>query len=436
MNSLPNGIKVITSNIRGTRTATVLIIVATGSKYENQKNSGISHFLEHMFFKGTKNRTTALAISSELDSIGAEFNAFTGKEYTGYWVKVDVEKIEKAVSILSDMLLNSLFSIEEIERERGVIIEEYNMYADNPMMHIEDVFENCLYGNTPAGWDTIGTKEVIKKVKRSDFVSYFESQYGPKNINICVAGNIKNEEKIIPLLKKYFQSTDFNKRGSGFKEKIKVIETQKKPQILVESKKTDQAHFSMGVRSFGYLSSEKIILKIISIILGGSMSSRLFVNLRERNGLAYYVRTDSEIYTDSGYLTTRAGVPVEKLDQAIEIVLQEYRKLKKEKINHEELQRAKDMIAGRMAIQMESSDNVANWLGRQAALTMTIKRKDKKIIDNHDIKTTDDYLHEIKSIKSEDIQRVAQQIFIDQNLNLAVIGPYKNKNKFIKILKL
>jgi len=435
LNKLQNGLRVITAPMRGTKTATILVMVGTGSKYETRENSGISHFLEHMFFKGTKKRPNTLAISAELDSLGADFNAFTGKEYTGYWVKVDVKKLEQAVDIVSDMLLNSKFSSVEIEREKGVIIEELNMYEDNPMMHIEDVFEACLYGDCPAGWDTIGNKGTINSFKRKDFLDYLKAQYAEHNTIVCVAGNI--DAKADKLVEKYFATDDFDKRGKNFREKDLVIERQNKPKVLTEYKKTDQAHLVLGVRSYGFSEEEKTIIKMMSIILGGSMSSRLFINLRERNGLAYYVRTGSEVYTDCGYLATQAGVPVEKLEKAIEIILSEYKKLSKTLVPEKELQRAKDLLSGKLAIQLEASDNVANWYGKQAIMAETVNRElyEGKQNLKKEVLSADKFLKMINEISAADIRHVARDIFVNEGLNLALIGPFRDKKKFEKLLK-
>jgi len=433
---LKNGLKFILIPMEGTKTVTLSMVVGTGSKYENRKNNGISHFLEHMFFKGTKNRPTAFALSSELDGMGAEYNAFTTKEYTGYWIKTESVKIKKAMDILSDMILNLKLDAKEIEREKGVIIEEINMYQDNPMMYIEDIFESCLYGNTPAGWDVIGTKKNILEFKKKDFVDYLNSQYSIANSFLFLVGYIEgSKNKIENSLNKYFSQEGFLKRGKNFQEKKIVIEDQKNPQVKINYKKTDQAHLYLGCRAFGYDHKDKLIAKMISIILGGSMSSRLFINLRERNGLAYYVRTDTEAYTDSGYLATRAGVPVDKLDKAIGIILNEYRKIKKEPVKKEELDRTKDLLKGRLAIQLESSDNLAEWYSRQMILLSTISREKKKIEIEENIMTPDEYTGIIKKITPQDIIRVANGIFKNENLNMAVIGPFKDDKKFKKIIK-
>jgi len=432
-NKLKNGLSLITAPSRGTMTATILIMVGTGAKYENKKNSGLSHFLEHAFFKGTKKRPTAHSIVSELDGLGCDYNAFTGKEYTGYYIKVDNTKLNRAIDILSDMFLNSKFDASEINRERGVIIEELNMYRDNPMMYIEDIFEECLYGDTPAGRDTIGTKENILNLKRKEFVDYVNSQYGPENTCVVVSGNI-SEKKIMTEINKKFNTRAFSERGKKFIEKERVVEEQKKKKVKLHYKKTDQAHLSLGVRSYAYDHKDSQILKIISVILGGSMSSRLFINLRERNGLAYYVRTGVETYSDAGYITSQAGVPVDKIEKAIEIIVAEYKKIKTKLVDPAELKKVKDLIAGKIAIQLESSDNVANWYGRQAVLASTVERENKgkkvKII------SPEEALKQVKRVTTKDIKRVAEELFRTEMLNLAIIGPYKDAKKFEKLLKI
>ncbi len=423
LQTLSNKLRLITIPMRGTLTATILVMVGTGSKYENKNNNGISHFLEHMFFKGTKKRPNVLAIASELDKVGGEYNAFTGKEYTGYWVKVESSQIELALDVVSDMLINSKFEQKEIEREKGVIIEELNMCRDNPIMYIEDLFEELLYGNQPAGWDTIGTKENILGLKRNDFIDYLTSQYGAQNVFVCVAGNLgvgtRHSAFLREMTDKYFSKL----QTSDFQDKQPVKEKQTKPQVKLHYKKTDQAQLSLGVRTFPIGHQDEFILKIFSILLGGSMSSRLFIQLRERHGLAYYVRTQSEFYTDTGYLTTQAGVPIDKLDQAVKIILAEYKKLTTHLVDNKELVKIKSLISGKIAIQLEASDNVANWYGRSFVLR-------KKIL------TPEELLKAINKVTARDIQRVAQNIFVNKGLNLAMIGPFREKGKFEKILKL
>ncbi len=421
---LSNGLNLLTVPMTGAKTTAILVMIATGSKYENRKNSGLSHFLEHMFFKGTDKRPDTLTISSTLDRVGGEYNAFTSKEYTGYWIKVAKQETKLALDVLSDMLLHSKFESEEINREKGVIIEEVNMYLDNPIMRIEDVFEQCLYGDTPAGWDTIGTKENIASFQREDFVNYFKSQYKTSNSFVCVAGDIpKGAHK---LISDFFSSWS---KGQA-KPKLPVREKQSSPAIQLEYKKTDQAHLSLGVRTEAYGNKDEFIHKIIATALGGSMSARLFLNLRERNGLCYYVRTGAETYSDSGYLATQAGVPVDKIEKAITIIIEEYKRLTTELMPDEELKKIKQFITGRILLSLEGPDDIANWYGRQLVIRAQQPGGNKK-----SLMTPNEFLTIIKKISAEDIRRVAQKIFHPKGLNLAVIGPYKNEGQFRKLLK-
>ncbi len=420
---LPNGLKLLAAPMSGTQTATVLVIIGTGSKFETKNTNGISHFLEHMFFKGTTKRPSTLSLAAELDKVGGEYNAFTGKEYTGYWVKVEASQLNLALDVLADMMLNSKIEAAEIEREKGVIIEELNMYLDNPLLYIEDLFEQCLYGDSPAGWDTIGNKTNILKFKRQNIINYWRSQYSSNNAIICLAGKFQPRE--IELTKRYFAKMN----RSNIKDKLNVREEQSRPKLQLHYKKTDQAHLSLGVRAFAFGHKDEMTLKIISAILGGSMSSRLFINLRERHSLAYYVRTNCETYSDSGYVTTRAGVPIDKVNQASAIILAEYKKIALAKVKAEELDKVKQLIIGRTALELESSDDIASWYTRQAMLFHEQKRVAK-------ILTPDDYYRAIRCVEIKDVIRVAKEIFVNSKLNLAVIGPYRNENKFVKILKI
>lgn len=415
VNILSNKIPLITVPIKGAPTATALVIIKAGSKYETAASNGLSHFLEHMFFKGTVKRPNTLALASELDSLGGEYNAFTAKEFTGYWVKVAASKLPAALDIVSDMLLNSKIETAEIEREKGVIIEELNMYEDNPMMHVEDVFESCLYGDTPAGWETIGTKKNISNFQRADFIKYLQAQYGSKSIYIILVGGIKEEAKktAVEMFSKF--------KANKWRNKPAVRDSQKTPQMLIVYKKTDQINLSLGVRACPIGHPDEFKIKLLSIILGGSMSSRLFINLRERNGLAYYVRTINETYSDSGYLTTQAGVPIAKTEAAIKIILEEYKNLTTELVGASELKRAKDLLQGKSLLQMEATDNLATWYARQAVL----RRK---------IMTPGEFLKKINKVTASELRVVAKKIFRDGGLNLALIGQ-AGADKFKGILK-
>ena len=407
------------------QTFTILVIVATGSKFETAQEKGVSHFLEHMFFKGTTKRPTTLAISSELDAIGGEYNAFTSKESTAFYVKCVANQAEVALDVLSDMLLNSLFASEEIDKERGVIIEEINMYEDNPLMHLSDVFERVLYGDTPAGWDTAGSKETVNSLKRENLIDYWQTHYGHSRAIICLAGNLSPD--VDTLVNKYFSQwpTTFN-----FRDKLPVINQQTEPQLLVENKTTDQVHLALGVPAFPYGHPAELPTKLLAAILGGTMSSRLFLEIRERRGLAYYVRTEAETYTDSGYLVTEAGVKKESLPLAISMILQEYKKLTTELVEEGELNRVKKFLSGRLILGLEGSDDLARWYGYQQALRLG-QGKNQATLD-----TPQDYLTKLNSVSATDIREVARQIFVDKGLNLAIIGPVANQNKLVSLLTL
>lgn len=417
ISKLKNKLPLLFIPMQGTKTVTVLVVVKTGSKNETKLESGLSHFIEHMFFKGTPRRPNTLALASELDALGGEYNAFTSKEYTGYYIKAESHKLPQALDIVSDMLLNSTFSAEEIERERGVIIEEVNMYEDNPMAQIEDIFEELLYGDTPAGRFTIGTKENIKSFQREDFMRYLKTQYGVNSTFVVIAGNTSSKE-VSKEANKAFAQYPINK----FRRKEKLVEKQKAPALKIKIKPTDQSHLCLGVRTFPAGHKDEFAAKLLAVILGGSMSSRLFIELRERRGLAYYVKTHNEYYTDSGYLVTQAGVPKDKLEESVRLIIEAYREIATEEVSRAELKRAKDLYSGRLAIQLEASDDVANWYASQAVM-------ERQLINS------DQFLKKIKAVTVQDIRRVAKNIFVDKGLNLAVIGSRADEKKLRSILK-
>jgi len=406
--------------LAGCPTFTALVVIAVGSKYETANQSGLSHFLEHMFFKGTSKRPSTLAISSELDAIGGEYNAFTSKEYTGYYVKCAADQAAVALDVLSDMLLNSQFSSEEIDRERGVIIEEINMYQDNPMLHLEDVFEQTLYGDTPAGWDTAGRKETVSAFQRDDFINYWRQNYGQQRTIICLAGQLP--ENIDSLVNKYFAQWP---AAINFQDKLPVVEQQSQPQLLVADKDTDQLHLALGVRAFPYGHPQRLPSRLLAAILGGSMSSRLFLQIRERQGLAHYVRTSVENYTDSGYLVTSAGIKKEAVAQAVATIIAEYKKLTTELVDVVELERIKKFLSGRLILGLEGSDDLAQWYARQQVLFLG----QGNVQENLDTPT--EYLAKIRAVTAEQIQSVARQIFVDQGLNLAIIGRVTEPDKLL-----
>jgi predicted Zn-dependent peptidase len=415
---LKNGLRFISVPMKNTKAVTVLVIVGTGSKYETKDLNGISHFLEHMFFKGTKKRPTTLKIAETLDRVGGDYNAFTSKEFTGYWAKVESEYLDLALDWVSDIFLNSKLEKKEIKREKGVIIEEINMYLDTPISYIGDLWEKLLYGNQPAGWLTIGEKKNILKFKREHFLNYLRNHYSALNTVVCVAGNF-NQKEVKKKVQKYFR--DIKKKPA--KKKLKVIEKQKHPQSLMHYKKTDQTHLCLGVRGYDLSQPEKYAQQILTVILGANMSSRLFISIRERKGLCYSIRTSSEYSTDTGYLVTQAGIPHKNIGEVIKLILKEYKNIKTRKVSDQELKKAKDYLKGISTLRLESSDAQTSFYSLQELLSRKILTPREKFA-------------KLDKVTLNDVQKVAQNIFRPEKLNLALIGPHKDKSKFQKLLKL
>lgn len=417
---LQNGLRVITVPMASFESATVLVMVGAGSRYEVKNNSGISHFLEHMAFKGTQKRPSAIEIASLIDGIGGEFNAFTGKEYTGYYVKSSNQHEELLLDVLSDMLKNSKLDPAEIEKEKGVILEELNLYEDTPSRKLGDIYEQLLYGDTPMGWDIGGDKDVIKKIVRDDFTNYMNSLYSAANISVIVAGGI-NPEKSTGLIEKYFGDM---KRFETPKPDI-VIESQSTPQVFLRQKDTEQSHLALGVRTIPLEHPDRYPLEVLAAILGSGMSSRLFHEIRERRGLAYYVRTSADNYTDCGSLVTMAGVDPKRIDEAIEVTVAEYKKVADgtANITPAELTKAKEMLKGHLVLELEDSRSVASFYGHQELL--------EKQMDN-----PTDMMKRIDDVTVEQIYAAGKTYIKNETLNLAVIGNFDSSERFEKLLKL
>jgi len=417
--TLKNGLRIITLPVKGTKTVSVLVLVGTGSKYETKEINGLSHFLEHMLFKGTKKRPNTLKLIEPLDKIGGQYNAFTGHEFTGYWAKVDAYHLDLALDWVSDIYLNSKIEEAEINRERGTILQELNMILDTPMSYIDDLWTDLLYGNQPAGWQLGGTKEMIQNIKRPQFVKYLKEHYSSQNTIIIVAGQISHSSSLAKV-KKYFKA--INKQP--VKDKLPVREKQHKTKSLIYYKKTDQAHLNLGVRSgYDIFHPDKYALGLLGVILGGNMSSRLWISVRERQGLAYYVSAGVETNTDTGYFVAKAGVDNQRVEKAIKTILGEYKKIAQQKVSPAELNKAKEYTMGTTLINMESSDAQASFVAFQELFT-------------NEILTLEEKFAKIEAVTVNDIQRVAQDIFKPEKLNLALIGPFKDKNRFDKILSL
>ena len=414
---LKNNLRVISVPMADALTTTILILVEAGSEYETRKNNGVSHFLEHMCFKGTEKRLSSLDITSELDAVGAAYNAFTSNQYTGYYAKVQPKHFDEILDIISDIYLNPVFNQREIEKERGVIIEEINMYEDLPMRRVQEFFTNLLYGDQPAGWDIAGKKEIIRRINRNDFIEYQKNHYLGKSTTVVVTGNF-NEKEAVKKIESAFSGIRTGKKI----QKLKTVESQKSPRIFLKMKETDQAHLVVGVRAFDIFDKRKYAINLLADILGGGMSSRLFQKIREEMGAAYYVKVEADLLSDHGFLTASAGVDNNKVSEAIKAVVEEFERLVKEPIEKEELQRVKDRCVGGLIMGLETSDQLAGFYGGQEIIT-------KKIV------SPEETIKKIQAVKVEEISAVAKDIFKNNKLNLAIIGPFKEKPRFEQILK-
>lgn len=414
---LPNKLRAIIAPMKGTNTVTVLVMCATGSDHEPKEKIGISHFLEHMFFKGTAKRGTPQAIFQELDSMGSVSNAFTTHEYTGYYIKAGKVYLRQALDLLADIYQNSLLKEEEVEREKQVIIEELQKDRDMPSLYIWWLWEQLLYGNQHAGWDIIGTEKKIRSFLRDDLVNYFSHQYTAENTIIIVAGNF-DETKTIQRVKQLFGHVrQFKPRA-----KARFSEKQKAPAVMIKTKSTDQTHMMLGFRALPAGHKDRFALDVLETILGASWSSRMFDALREKWGLAYNVYSSAHAYTNRGYFLTYAGVSHANAEKALAVMLEEYKKITEVKVSHDELKRAKDHLKGTSLIELESSNAVAHFIGGQEVLL------EKPL-------TIDEVFAKIDAVSTREIRILAKKLFTRAHLNLALIGPTKDKAKFLKLLK-
>lgn len=416
--TLKNGLRILTIPMSGTQTATVMVMVGVGGRHETEKQAGLSHFIEHMMFKGTQKRPTAQSISEELDMVGGEFNAFTSADKTAYYAKVDARHVEKALDVVADIFLNSKLEQVEIDRERGPILQELSMYQDDPRRSVGTEFEKMLYPGQPLGRELVGYRETIKSFERKDFIAYMKRNYNALETVVCVAGKF-DEKKILAQIKSYFADFQTGKKA----QMKKVIEKQSVPQVHIKFKKTDQTHLIVGTRAYRQNHKDRYALAMLSIILGGNMSSRLFIKIRERQGLAYFVHTSVDTYQDCGYIGTQAGVEHGKVEQTVKAILEEYKKIATEKVEEKELQRAKDYVKGRAVMGFEASDDVAMFFIDQEM------HKEK-------ILTPQEVFAKVDAVKVSDILRVAKDIFVNKKLNCAIIGPHKNGKDIKKILKI
>lgn len=400
---LSSGLRLLTAPVEGTQSVTVMVFTGAGSRYEVRGERGISHFLEHMFFKGGKIFKTTQEVSAAIDGVGGDFNAFTGKEYAGYYVKTAAAQAELSCNVLSDMLLHATFPPEEIDKERGVIIEEERMYQDTPMYRAGWDFEELLLGDHPLGWDTIGSEEVIRSVTQADFQKHKDELYVPENTVLTFAGNI-SRDRALALAEQYFSPLSGAKNRS-----FEPFVSYNAQRVFLRTKNTEQAHLVLGVPGVSSLDPDHFTHKILAVILGGNMSSRMFLRIREARGMCYYISTDTDAYLDAGILSTRAGVDQSRLEEAVAAIKHEYMECARDGVTDEELTRAKQYLKGKITLNLEDSEERAHFLGKQALLYP-------------DVRDLTQYFEQIDRVNREQVNALAARLLQPEQLRLAVIG--------------
>ena len=413
--TLSNGVRVLTAPMPQAQSVSCILMFAAGSRYETPETNGIAHFCEHMFFKGTERRPTARQIAGEIDGIGGQMNAFTGKEVTGYYIRCAAEHRDIALDAIVDMIRNSLFDPEEIDREKGVIVEEMNMYFDTPRDYIGSVYESLLYGDQPLGWDIIGRKDTVKAATRETFLSYLDAWYRPERLIVGVGGRIGDGliERLEELL------GDLEPRATGAAAPVALVDTAS--PVHLHTKTSDQAHVIIGTRSYPLDHPDKYPLDLLATVLGGGMSSRLFTEVRERRGLAYYCFGTAHPYTDAGSLHAQAGVDINRIDEAVETIVRELRKIASEPIPTEELEKARAFTKGRFALQLESPHATIMFGLRRATLLGAPEEPDAVVAG-------------VDAVTGEDVRRVAQDLLGSSRLLLALVGPFDDATRFEPLL--
>jgi predicted Zn-dependent peptidase len=416
--TLPSGLRAVLLPRAETQTVTFLVLIGVGSRYETPRQSGLSHFLEHMFFKGTETRSTAKEIAEAIDNVGGEFNAFTGEEYTGYYVKVAAEYLARGAEVVSDILLRPLFPPQEIERERGVIKEEIRMYTDMPMRHVHHLWQQALFGTHPLGRRIDGSEKTVSVLQRRDFLNYTKQHYHSRNAVVVVAGNIKTR-KTEQLLDDLFRPLA---KGPPTHPKAAPKKVPRHRFVHEYRSHLDQTHVMVGAPGLSVRDERRYAAALLAAILGSGMSSRLFLAIRERRGLAYMVRTSSDTYTDAGSFVTQAGVRTDKALLAIQLIMEEYDRVRREVVSDAELHKAKQMLRGQLVLQLEETNALAMFAGEQA------------LLEDH-IQTLPQILRKIDTVTVSDVQQVASDMLSPRHYGLALLSPHKSTRAFEKLVE-
>lgn len=420
---LPSGVRVLTSTMPHTRSVTVGLYFGTGARYESAEQCGVSHFIEHMLFKGCASYPTAEQISETIESVGGVLNAATEKEVTVYWAKVASRHAALAFDLLCDMVQTPVLDPEEIEKEKRVVIDELNSYIDSPSDWVQVLFDDLIWPDQPLGRETVGTRETISAFAREHLRDYVREHYTSRNLVVAVAGDISHESAVAEI------KARVGSNGRAAPQWEPATEATGQPRVRLEHKATEQAYLSLGGRALAHRDPDRFALGLTNVVLGEGMSSRLFLEVRERQGLAYDVHSFPVSFHDTGALLVSAGVDPGQLPRALAAVLAEVDRLRQHPVSATELRKAKEFRKGRLLLRLEDSQSVAGWYAGQELLTS-------------EILTVDDVVERIEAVTPDDVLRVAQRVFGASWLNLAVIAPFPDgeraraERQFLSLLRL
>lgn len=420
LKKLKNGIPVIFVPQKGAQSMTLFVFCRVGSRYESKDINGASHFIEHLMFKGTKRRPNTQIISKTLDQYGAEYNAMTSKDFTGYYIKMDAQQTPLAVDLLHDMLFGSLYDPKEIDRERGVIVEEINMYEDNPRMHLEDLLEAALFPNSTLGWNVAGPREVIKTVPREKLIAYRDAYYVPSRLTVAVAGKIESPSSVRRLLEKTFGGVKEPELPRDRAFEVFQPPTRLMRPLMLQNKQTEQVQLGIAFHGLPLGHRDLPAASLLATILGGTMSSRLFIQVRERRGLCYSIHASHQALEDTGIFAVMAGLDKKRIREAMKTIMEELKKVTVTGVTPDELRRAKDHIRGRLTLAFEDSSFQADWYGKQWMF-----RKE--------IETPEERVKKLNRVTVKDVKRVARAILRPACMASAVIGPFSSKQALAKM---
>ncbi len=416
VSTLANDLTVLRVAMPGVKSVTALALVNTGRRYEEEKFAGISHFLEHMVFKGTDKFPTAQDVAAAIDDVGGEFNAFTGKEYTGYYVKLAARYLDTALDVVTDMLCVPTLRQEDIDRESGVIVEEINMYEDMPMRQIHSIFDKQIFADTNLEGEILGLKETVTALKSADFRHYMNEWYGFGNVVFIVAGDesVVGDDSVVTKIENLVKKGGEERKSSDHKPFYGSKYAPKRKQIVY--KKTEQAHFKMGFPAFSRSDERRYALTVLTTLMGTTMSSRLFTEIREKRGLCYFVKADTDFYQDVGVFTGYAGVDPKRVNEAVSTMKSEFLALLNEKpVTEQEVASAKRNVIGQLFLELEDSQSVAIWYGMKQLL-------------QGEIETEEEIVKRIEAVTLEDVQKLVHEIVREDNLHFALIGPFKEED--------